>query len=185
MCPKCSPAVTLDETKGQRFLSHIGAHVLHDSTLDRSSEPCGLCLRPSPMCQFYLKKGKSAKGRLKINYAASKGCPNLITFSYNVAAESSKSSPCSNVPLRCPLCSSGDPAVWRYNMKYHFQLAHPSASLPTYQELWSLTNFEKSQMAAIWKDRHKVTVKRRKTKGKHLPASLEISKAHSSRLAFR
>jgi hypothetical protein len=182
-CPNCSPMVTFEITQGQRILSHIGAHILHDPKVDRSSEPCGLCLQPSPMCQFYLKKGKGAKGTLKINHAASKGCPNLIKFSYGTASRSSKSSPCSNVPIRCPLCSSSDPAVWKYNMKFHFKLTHPSAPLSKYDHLWLLSSFEKSQLAGFWKDRYKVTVKRPNKKNKVSP--LQISEAHSSRLALR
>ncbi|KAF8152359.1 hypothetical protein B0H34DRAFT_724881 [Crassisporium funariophilum] len=111
------PTVTLDLSQGQRVLEHIGAHVLHDPSLDRSMPLCGLCLRPSPMCQFFLKKGKGAHAS-------------------GVASESTASSPCSNVPIHCPLCPKSDPAIWRYFFRIHFQQKHPNAPLAQYENIW-------------------------------------------------
>ncbi|KAF8144618.1 hypothetical protein K438DRAFT_2101594 [Mycena galopus ATCC 62051] len=37
MCLKCTPSVALDVTRPQTVLTHIGAHILHDSTVDRST----------------------------------------------------------------------------------------------------------------------------------------------------
>ncbi|KAJ7255087.1 hypothetical protein B0H12DRAFT_1233167 [Mycena haematopus] len=117
MCTKCCPSVALDITHPQTVLTHIGAHILHDSTINRSDQPCGLCGRPSPMCSFVLKK--TGEG-FAIDFKKSQGCPNFIKkFNYNVAAKSGNKSPCSNVPLRCPECDSTQPTVWRYNLKYH------------------------------------------------------------------
>jgi hypothetical protein len=177
VCPSCSPAVILDVKKGQSVLAHIGAHILHDPKVDCSGSPCGLCLRPWPMCQFFLKKGKGSTASMKLNTATSKGCPNMISFSYKVAEQSSTSAPCSNAPIRCPLCSKSDPAIWRYNMKYHVLTQHPSAQIAKYEDMWTLSNFEKVEMKRIWAERQKVTVKRRRKKATHL----SISEAHSSR----
>lgn len=120
VCPRCTPEITLDESQPQRVLTHIGAHVLHDNTLDLSTEPCGLCLRPSNICKFYLSKGKGSNGNTKVDKTRTQGCPNMVSFAYNVAAESTKTSPCSNVPITCPLCPSASPAIWRYNARGHF-----------------------------------------------------------------
>jgi len=107
-CPRCSPTVTLDLAQGQRVLEHIGSHILYDPTVIQSIEPlCGLCLRPAQLCQFYLEKGKGAKGN-------------------GIAAESTASSPCSNVPIHCPICPQTDPAI-------------------KYERLWKLSNFERSK----------------------------------------
>ena len=57
------------------------------------------------------------------------GCLMKVKYSYGVAAESSPSSPCSNVPIACPLCSSAAPAIWKYFMKAHFQETHKSAPI--------------------------------------------------------
>lgn len=184
MCSRCSPEVILDPTKGQHVLCHHGGHILEDPNVDRTAEPCGLCQQPWPMCEFYLKKGKGANRNLKIDLQASRGCINLhlIKFTYGVATKSTASSPCSNVPIICPLCSKSDPAIWRYNMLYHFKRQHPLANLTEYHHLWLLSNFEKVQMKEVWRNRHKAGVKRR-TK-KTLPP-LILSEAHSSTLAFR
>lgn len=56
-CAKCGPNVKLNRSNAQRILEHMGAHILHDATLNRSQEVCGLCLRPSPMCRLLVKKG--------------------------------------------------------------------------------------------------------------------------------
>jgi len=94
-CPRCSPtqAVILDLTQGQRVLEHIGAHILYDpGAIHAKDTLCGLCLRPSPLCQFFLTKGKGTNGN-------------------RVAAESTASSPCSNVPIQCPICAKSEPAI--------------------------------------------------------------------------
>ena len=181
VCPNCFPVVALDAMNGQQSLAHVGAHVLHDPKVDRCSNPCGFCLCPSPTCQIFLKKGKGAKASLKINTILSNGCPNMVEFSYSVAEKSSKSSPCSNVPVQCPLCSKSDPAIWRYNMYQHIIAAHPSAQPSSYQSIWFISNFEKVEMKRIWTERHKVIAKR--PKKPRVP--LVTSQAHTSRVALR
>lgn len=181
-CPNCSLPVSLPASHPQCILSHIGSHILYNPNVNRASEPCGLCLRPLPMCIFYLMKGKGANANMRINESQTKGCSNTISFSYGMAAESSATSPCSNVPVQCPLCSRLDPAVWRYNLKYHFCVKHPNANISKYDVLWKLSNFETAEMKKIWVARHKVLVKRKK---KSTHPALVISKAHSSRMALR
>lgn len=179
-CPRCKPAVVLDLSHPQRVLEHIGSHILHDISIDRDLEVCGLCLRPSPQCRFQLQKSKGRNGLPAINISAS-SCPNLIRFQYKVAAKSTPSSPCSNVPLSCPLCGA---VIWRYNLRVHFKNQHPSSlCIPQYTELWTLSKFETHEMAGIWKERHKTAVKRSRKKAQ-IP-QLRISEAHSSRLTLK
>ncbi len=81
------------------FLAHIGAYILNKLVLPMT-EPCGLCGSPSPSCQFHLMKGKCSSRQPKIDYRASRGCPNLVvTFKYGVVRLSMKIAPCSNVPI--------------------------------------------------------------------------------------
>ncbi|GLB44010.1 putative zinc finger [Lyophyllum shimeji] len=181
VCPSCSPEVTLDVSQPQRVLAHIGAHILHDSNVDRTTEPCGFCLRPSALCQFFLTRGKGAHGSIKIDKTRSRSCPNMLSFTYAIASESKPSSPCSNVPISCPLCPKTSPAVWRYNWKHHFASAHPAASFANYSSTAELTNFEKFEMKRVWDDRRKVVVRRVK---KNALPPLEISAAHSSRVSL-
>lgn len=126
-CPQCSPTITLDLSQGQRVLEHIGAHVIHDPGIASSMPLCGLCLCPAPLCQFFLKKDKGAHASLAINHTILRGCLIKLKYSYGVASESTSSSPCSNVPMHCPLCPKTDPAVWCYFLKIHFQCKMISA----------------------------------------------------------
>lgn len=165
-CPRCSPTVTLDLSQGQRVLEHIGAHILHDPGIAQSTEQCGLCLRPRPFCEFFLTKGKGANRALKVNQLLSRGCLVKVKYSYSVAAESSAASPCSNVPITCPLCSNTAPAIWKYFMKAHFQETHKSAPISKYEHLWKISDFETAEMKKIWTKRKNVVLKRTK-KSKH------------------
>ena len=171
--------MTLDLSQGQRVLEHIGAHILHDPGLTQSTELCGLCLRPPPFCHFFLTKGKGANGTLKINQTLSRGCLMSMKYSYSVAAESTPSSPCSNVPTTCPLCSNTAPTVWKYFLKAHFQESHKSAPVSKYEHLWKLSNFEMTEMKRIWGRRKNVIVKRTK---KSKIAPLMISENHRAHI---
>ena len=128
-----------------------------------SIEPlCGLCLCPMQLCQFYLAKGKGVNGNLRINQKTSKGCLMKMTYSYGIAAESTASSPCSNVPIHCPLCPKADPAIWKYFMKVHFEEKHKNLTLTGYEHLWKLSHFERSEMKKIWVRRGKVMKRTKK-----------------------
>ncbi|KAJ7468833.1 hypothetical protein B0H11DRAFT_1731985 [Mycena galericulata] len=55
-CPKCDPPVPLTFNNPQKILEHNGAHILFDESIEESDQPCGLCLRPYPICTFELRK---------------------------------------------------------------------------------------------------------------------------------
>ncbi|KAF8992315.1 hypothetical protein BDQ17DRAFT_1254088 [Cyathus striatus] len=55
-----------------------------------------------------------------------------MKFSYHVAIESSASSPCSNVPMSCPVCPKEDSAIWKYSMKQHFEDKYKSLNISSY-----------------------------------------------------
>ncbi|KAJ7183908.1 hypothetical protein C8R46DRAFT_1309168 [Mycena filopes] len=167
VCPKCTPSLPLDMAHPQTILAHVGSHILHDPSVDPSTQPCGLCLRPSGMCKFYLKKSGSAANTLTLNMAV-----------YGTAEVSKESSPCSNVPLRCKYCNPKDPAVWRYNFREHLIQQHPNVSLATHSHIWELSDAEKVGMQKVWEARDK---RKKPKKPKH---PLVISQAHSSRRAL-
>ncbi|KAJ6595319.1 hypothetical protein B0H10DRAFT_2090231 [Mycena sp. CBHHK59/15] len=83
LCLKCTPPVALDVTRPQTVLTHMGAHILHDSTIARDDQPCGLCCRAFPMCHFVLKK---TGDRVSVNLNASHSCPNFApaVWCYNL-----------------------------------------------------------------------------------------------------
>src|ERR1700678_2398807 len=180
ICPLCtSPSVSLDLDHGQHVFEHIGAHVLFDRSVTRTEEPCGLCLHPAAICQYYLKKGKGTHESLKIDQEKTRTCPTKPKLSYGIASVSTQALPCSNIPIICPLCLKLEPAVWRYNMKNHFSQAHPNADLTKYTNLWDLSNFEIQEMKKKWANCHCMPVKR----GKKLKAApLVISDAHRSQI---
>ncbi|KAG6835458.1 hypothetical protein H0H93_001265, partial [Arthromyces matolae] len=179
-CPVCGPNVILPKS-AQRVLEHMSAHILFDSKIARSQEPCGLCLRPSPSCTFHLRRSKGSEGGDQINYKKSH-CANLLTFSYSVAAQSSTSSPSSNVPLHCPVCPPGSPAVWRYNLLAHRRIRHPTIPIDRFELLSTITHAEKEALEIVW-DRRYIARKTRKTSKGKTP-TLRISEAHSSRLTL-
>ena len=152
-CTACMPSVILPK-QVQRVLEHMAAHILFDSLVERSSEPCGLCLQPTPVCIFHLKKGKGTGASEQIDFAKSV-CTKQIPFSYALAAVSAPSSPSSNVPMRCLICPIMAPCVWRYNLPYLMQSKHPTISIMPYESLWLISNAEKCLIKEIWTNRHR------------------------------
>ena len=182
MCLNCQPIVAFDPSHRQRIVEHIGAHVLHDPSVDRLSEPCGLCLRPAPLCKIVLKKAKGHTGNLAIDMKESL-CPNLMKFSIAVAAEYSDSSPCTNHPFICPYCDclESSSVVWSYNFWSHLLRKHPRISLEGHNDILILTRLEKDGMKRVWERR----LKQRKARRKSQRAPLVISETYCSRLVFK
>lgn len=163
-------------------MEHVAAHLLFDKSLDLSQELCGLCFRPSPFCVFYLRKGKGAGASNQIDVKKSR-CPNLLlSFSYHSAATESTSSPCTNVPVSCPLCPATSGMIWKYNMKTHFAIKHPSAVYGSYSDPYIISESEREGLLTKWKKRH--TKKQRSKAGVKWKNKLLISEAHSSRRVF-
>ena len=87
--------------------------------------PCGWCGREG-QCQVQLV------GKEK-SYSVISSCPyHYSKMSYTRALQPNKSSPCTNVPIHCPICShslSGQPrTIWKYNAMNHFITEHKPAS---------------------------------------------------------
>ncbi|KAJ7192653.1 hypothetical protein GGX14DRAFT_701343 [Mycena pura] len=181
-CTDCNPAVLLDLSQGQRVLEHCAAHILHDKRLNDDDQLCGLCLRPSPQCVFYLRKGQGMGSGPQIDLHRST-CARLIKLQYSTAAISNlPGSPCSNVPIICVLCGIKAPAIWRYNLARHYRTLH-RLTLPTLLPVESIISAgEKQALQVIWSKRHQVVKRRNVGKSKE---PLAISEQHSSRLALR
>ena len=147
-CMRCQPTVTFNTKHQQRIIEHNGAHLLFDHSIDRSMEPCGLCLCPVPLCKIYLRKSKGHTGNITIDMRRS-SCPNLVKFSIAIAAESSDASPCTNHPFRCPNCPDLSPAVWSYTFREHLTQFHPTASLEDNQAIWAVSGLEEERVKKI------------------------------------
>jgi hypothetical protein len=109
-------------------------------------------------------------------------CPKKAKIAYKAAAMSKNTSPCSNVPLNCPICPNGLPAIWKYNLKYHITVTHPESSPDDFTELWHVGDAEKVGMKQRW-----THIKNPCTsKGKKVSKSaMVVSEGHSSHLAMR
>jgi hypothetical protein len=180
-CSRCGPSVILDWKKPQCILEHMAAHILFDMTLNSSEERCGLCLRPAPMCQLYIKKGRGKKGCSSIDQKRST-CPNLVQFSYASATTSSESSPCSNVPTACTLCPEGSPAVWTYSLHTHYRVRHRLSSTAHFPTQISLARSETDGMKHIWNAHFTITKSHKKHRA--IP-SLPISDAHQPHVPLK
>ncbi len=178
-CSRCGPSIILNWKNGQRILEHMGAHILHDSRLDGSEECCGLCLCPAPMCQLYLQKARGIAGSVLVDHKKS-SCVNMIHFNYTTSSILSEASPCSNIPVTCPLCPNGSPAVWTYSLHAHFQGRHRLQSPAHFPIKVGLSQSEKNGMQQVWNSRFKVK-RHRKTKSKNKPL-LAILEAHHAQL---
>jgi hypothetical protein len=180
-CNQCRPPVFWDTGKTHKILEHVAMHLLFDNTVDASRELCGLCMRESPMCVFYLRKGKGAGSAPQIDLRTSR-CPNLTgKFLYSATAKERINSPCTNVPIICPLCPSTSPTVWKYNMKSHLAKNHPSVVRGSdHFQQYGISESEKAALKLQWEKRHKVQRRKRKTTSTQLP----VSDMHSSRYAF-
>ena len=185
-CPNCQPIVTFDQSRRPRAVEHIGAHILHDSLVDRLSEPCGLCLRPAPLCKIVLKKAKGKKGNLAIDMNAS-SCPNLMKFSIAIAAECSEKSPCTNRPMICPHCddSESSQVVWSYNFRLHLIRKHPSIPLEDYSDVFTLTKLKKDGMKCVWERRLKQRKVRRKSQRAPLLGNTSLTSCIKVRVSIQ
>ena len=149
------PNVKLNQSNVQQVLEHMGAHILYDTTLNHSQEVCGLCLWPSPMCRLLVKKGHGALVGNHVDIDNS-SCVNLIQFNYVSAACLSESSPCSNVPIICPLCPPKSPGVWTYSLHAHFRDWHKLTTHTQFPMTVYLSQSEKDGMKWIWDARFNV-----------------------------
>ncbi|KAF8160309.1 hypothetical protein BJ912DRAFT_1151048 [Pholiota molesta] len=174
-CPFC-PDVLISSFNGQNLLKHMGSHILHDPHVERSREPCGFCLNTSFSCKIFLKRNSM------IDMTKSE-CPYLRNIRITQAKTFSVTQPCTNHPLRCPLCEAqgtGFPAVWKYNFRAHLARFHPTATPENHTEYWQLHENEKTLLRAVYDDR-----KRQRKSAPLVKSRLRVSDAHSSRLALR
>jgi hypothetical protein len=81
------------------------------------------------------------------------------------------------MPLVCPYCLEGSPAVWCYNLHHHLHYRHRSIDPAKHINLWKLTPEETEAIVVIWQTCHKQPKCHSRGKQK-LP--LKVSEAHSS-----
>ena len=179
-CPKCQPSINFSPLNRHYLIKHIKAHILHNTSVDSSSEPCELCLHPVPLCKILFKKARGWMGKLAINMKSS-SCPNLIKFSIANVAACFETSPCTNHPMKCPYCPKLNPAVWSYTFCHHLCRFHPSIHLSDHNSLWTPLKLEKDGIKCIWQHRHKQP----KLHQREQCPSLIISETHHMQFVLR
>ena len=181
-CPICRPTIPWDISKAHKILKHVAMHILFDSSLDTTQEPCRLCMCPSPLCAFYLWKGKGARSAQQIDKHVSR-CPNFMgKLFYSAAATECTNSPCTNVPVTCPLCPSTSTAVWKYNMKIHLAWVHPSMKGGDFPMAYAISESKKAALKIQWEKRYSVSCWHQKPKAGSRP--LPVSEVHCSRVTL-
>jgi hypothetical protein len=154
----------------------MGGHILHDPQLKDANNPCGFCLNTAMLCTIRLIQ--SIKKGNKIDMINSH-CPNLKKVSLATASKFTEKSPCTNIPLQCPLCPKVSNAVWKYNLCAHIRKHHPTADVANYEQLYAISASELTLMKGVYKRPPK------SKKAKNATHVLAISEGHSSRLAMR
>ncbi|KAL0061746.1 hypothetical protein AAF712_011419 [Marasmius tenuissimus] len=120
---RCTICENFVEPKNRQ--KHAAKHILlskrgiKDPTAKHKvpSNPCGFCAGPSSVdkCRVELRKKKTVSS-----------CPQAYSFQYHAASTFKASSPCTNVPISCPLCKNSTSDHWKYNMLDHLERCHPS-----------------------------------------------------------
>ena len=101
----------------------------------------------------------------------------MLKFSYGKAAVSSDTSPCSNIPIHCPICGKSKPAVWRYNLEEHLKVKHSPNAAEQHAVLWTISQGERDAMKHVWNNRQPKAPKR--TRKSNAPL-LVVSDVHTS-----
>lgn len=174
-CRQCI-TVSIAKMSGPELIRHNGAHILNDPNLKGAKNLCGFCLSADHTCSIRIIKRAKVGDVLDL---ANSRCPNLKFFSITSAKVFSKKSPCTNVPLTCPYCTTrGSDAVWKYNLRAHILDTHPMADINIHLPLFHISTEETTLMTAVYRRPPKNKGKKKATR------VLAISKNHSSRLAL-
>jgi hypothetical protein len=115
----------------------VGGHILRDlrdcATPDEcksqaiGENPCGFCGLDGCLTQLQKKKdgGFTITSTCAYHY---------VQMQYQSAAQFAKSSPCTNVPIHCPICPSSvsrvPQTIWKYNALFHLASEHSTGTTP-------------------------------------------------------
>ena len=171
---RCSLCPTLCLELGTHLLEHIGGHILFDQRVQDVESPCGLCLRGGRTCSIRLRK--SSNGTVIVDLSNSR-CPNLYKISLRHAARSSKTSPCTNIPITCNYCPPSSDAVWQYNMAAHMRQVH-SNLFGTVAPAYTISDEEREAMRSKYLAKPRTSKKTRR----NMMSALTISEEHTSRI---
>ena len=119
-----------------KMRQHIGAHFVKGEVQNM----CGFCGLTS--CDINIACG-SGRGKTASEIPTST-CEYYEKFSIKSAAKVSKTSPCTNRPVGCPLCKPKR-TLWSYNMYKHYEDNH--SDYP--RQNWIITDEEKGLLQKL------------------------------------
>src|SRR5260370_21622687 len=149
-CSHCNTSLNLPNTRS--LIIHSSAHILNDRTIGDDDELCGLCLQPSTHCLFRVICRSGDPYQLDLLHST---CTHIVkslskqTFNYLISAKPTVKSPCTNIPVQCPLCNPDQLFIWRYNMAIHLCHTHPQNAERLIPE-FTISDREKTLMKAKW-----------------------------------
>lgn len=179
-CPLC-PTIPLTVKPPAKLVEHMAMHILHDPKVSNTENPCGFCCTAGDACTVRIKKGKGRIVGLQIDIVNSRCIRgNVVKISLAPAHKSASTARCTNIPLLCPLCPPGSPAIWKYNLSAHINRVHPTANGIEYQELYKIATIERGALKAQW-----IAPRRYNARALQDLGGVTISESHSARLALR
>ncbi|KAF9784546.1 hypothetical protein BJ322DRAFT_1195332 [Thelephora terrestris] len=109
---------------GQHILRHICGEV-ERNPIELGVEPCGFCGAEGCATKLDRTRNNHVKIISDCRYA-------FTSFNYEQVKNSTKSSPCMNVPISCPFCLplQDDHFIWKYNAVVHMATQHPGEKIP-------------------------------------------------------
>lgn len=172
------PTYTLKLNPPGKLVEHVAMHILHDPIVRNRDSPCGFCGGSGDSCAVFLRKGKGRDGMVAIDVVKSR-CKNgnVVKLSIAASQESVANSPSTNHPIPCPLCPTSTPAIWKYNLKDHIEIAHPTADVELYQDSYALETVEIAALLKHWNTKQRWTKARLRDLG-----NINISDVHSAQL---
>jgi hypothetical protein len=110
------------------LIGHQCLHLIAQPELFAAST-CGMC-GGTGSCHVTIKKNKAYARCVRYGSALGKA-DDLVIFSFKTAMNSTKSTPWSNGPMRCPTCPAEFPQhVWKYMMPAHYAEKHSADAMP-------------------------------------------------------
>jgi hypothetical protein len=186
-CVRC-PKFFMASLTAPKLIQHMAYHILNELDLQSAPTVCGFCLSVDPHnnCIHHSKPGRTQteaekKGIWAVDARGSK-CKKYVKFNIGPASIPSKSSPCTNIPMRCPFCT-GDaaPAVWRYSMLNHIKQTHADFHVDaTMTEHYTISPEEIKSVNEKESSEHRVGAQEREQF-----TAPKVSESHTSRMAFQ
>src|ERR1700677_1667989 len=129
LCPDCADSPGFADDVGGHISRTFPESDAPDECIQQSvgDNPCGFCGLDNHSTQLLEKKGGGITITSNCQY-------HYVQMQYRAATKFSRSSPCTNVPIHCPICptsvSKAPQTIWKYNALFHLLSEHATGSTP-------------------------------------------------------